>query len=264
MDPRRAVVAFVVLSLVFLLLERAWPVHRGRRVLRAGYGTDVAHFFLTGVLSTAAVVAVAVPFVVIGRMARPDGLQEAVRAQPWWLELGETVLVTQLVAYWVHRAQHRCSWLWRFHRVHHSSAQLDWLASTHLHPIDQGITLGMAFAPLLLVGADLSVFAAMAGILQLHAIAQHANWRLRFGPVRGLLSAPSFHHWHHANEPAARSANFAGLFPWVDRLFGTYHDPPGVWPGTYGIDEPVPAGYLRQLASPFRRTHRQEPAGADR
>ncbi len=43
----------------------------------------------------------------------------------------------------------------------------------------------------------------------------------------------------------------------LDKLFGTLHlpkDPGGRWPAGYGISEPVPAGYLRQLAWPFRRT----------
>lgn len=32
---------------------------------------------------------------------------------------------------------------------------------------------------------------------------------------------------------------------------GTYHAPTQAWPETYGIDHPMPAGYLRQLQSPF-------------
>lgn len=251
MAVTRAVVAFGILWLIFLPLERVWPVHRGRRWFRPGYRTDVAHFFLTGVLSSAAVFVAAIPVYVIGQALRPDGLQEAVRAQPIWAQVVEIVLLTQLAAYWVHRAEHTVAWLWRFHRVHHSSAELDWLASTHLHPVDQAVTVVGAFALPSLLGFDLSLVAAGVVVLQAHAIAQHANWRLGFGPLRSVLSAPSFHHWHHSNEPEARNRNFAGLFPWLDRVFGTYHDPLGTWPATYGIDEPMPRGYLRQLASPF-------------
>jgi sterol desaturase/sphingolipid hydroxylase (fatty acid hydroxylase superfamily) len=249
----RLLVAFLLLSVVFLPLERLWPVQPGRRLLRAGYRTDVAHFFFTGLLTSAAVVVVAIPVYVVGQVVRPDGLQEAVRAQPLALQLIEVLLLTQLAAYWVHRAEHRVPWLWRLHRVHHSSPQLDWLASTHLHPLDQAVTLVAVFAVPYLAGFDLSVFGAVAFLFQAHAIAQHANWRLGFGPLRSVLSAPSFHHWHHSNDAAGRDRNFAGLFPWLDRAFGTYHDPRGVWPSTYGVDDPMPAGYLRQLASPFTR-----------
>ena len=42
--------------------------------------------------------------------------------------------------------------------------------------------------------------------------------------------------------------------PVIDRLFGTYHLPGERWPERYGIEgNPVPSGYLPQLAYPFRR-----------
>ena len=69
---------------------------------------------------------------------------------------------------------------------------------------------------------------------------------------RKVISSPQFHHWHHTNDPHARDRNFAGLFPWIDALFGTLHLPDREWPATYGVDDPIPSGYLRQLASPFR------------
>ena len=259
----RLVVAFVVLSVVFLALERLRPVHRGRKLFRPGYRTDVVHFFVTGTLTTVAVFAVALPFYVAGVILRPAGLQDAIRSQPWIVQLAEAMLLSQLAFYFVHRLAHRVGWMWRFHRVHHSSPQLDWLAAPHLHPIDQGLGLGLSFAPLLLLGGDLAVFGAIAGLLQAHAIFQHANFRIGFGPFRSVVSAPSFHHWHHSNDVEARDCNFAGLFPWIDRWFGTYHDPAGAWPRTYGIDTPMPKGYLRQLASPFVPAYGAAPAGVN-
>lgn len=65
---------------------------------------------------------------------------------------------------------------------------------------------------------------------------------------------PRFHHWHHAAHPEAVDRNFAVHLPWIDRLFGTAHLPPGRWPDAYGIEgAPVPEGYWQQLAWPFRR-----------
>jgi sterol desaturase/sphingolipid hydroxylase (fatty acid hydroxylase superfamily) len=42
-------------------------------------------------------------------------------------------------------------------------------------------------------------------------------------------------------------------------LFGTMHLPKSEWPQSYGIAEPVPDGYLRQLAWPFRHAHHDRP-----
>ena len=91
-------------------------------------------------------------------------------------------------------------------------------------------------------------------LLQLHAIFQHANFRTHFGALGQLVSSPHFHHWHHSGDVEARDKNFAGMFPWLDRVLGTYHAPSQAWPQTYGLDDPMPAGYLRQLQSPFVAT----------
>ena len=57
----------------------------------------------------------------------------------------------------------------------------------------------------------------------------HANVRLDFGPLRGLLVSPRFHRLHHAvglgHESAGQGSlgghNFAVLFPVWDILFGS-------------------------------------------
>lgn len=56
----------------------------------------------------------------------------------------------------------------------------------------------------------------------------------------------------HAAAVEARDRNFAVHLPWLDRVFGTTHCPKE-WPDRYGIaGDPVPEGYLGQLAYPFR------------
>jgi lathosterol oxidase len=52
--------------------------------------------------------------------------------------------------------------------------------------------------------------------------------------------------------------NFALHFPWIDRLFGTWHMPGGAWPEALGIDgHPVPESFFGQLVYPFRRRPRR-------
>ena len=70
------------------------------------------------------------------------------------------------------------------------------------------------------------------------------------------IVTPHYHHRHHADEPQAHGKNL-GL-PVLDRLFGTYHLPDS-WPERYGVSDPQPDGYLRQLAWPFH-AHPRSPA----
>jgi sterol desaturase/sphingolipid hydroxylase (fatty acid hydroxylase superfamily) len=248
----RALFGFVVLAVVFAPLEKIWPAHRGQRFFRPGFRTDVAHFFFTGVLTTIGLVVVAAPFVIAMNALTPTAIRDAVTTQPGVLQFAEALLIVELVGYWSHRMMHTVPALWRLHRVHHSSERMDWLAAAHLHPFDGSLGRLLAVIPLAYLGFSQATFGSAIVLLQLHAIFQHTNVRLRFGPLGAVLSSPQFHHWHHTNDPDVRDRNFAGLFPWIDVVFGTFHLPERSWPAAYGVDDPMPAGYLRQLASPFR------------
>ncbi len=248
-----ATLAFLILGIVFLPLEKLWPAHRGQRFFRPGFRTDLLHFFFTGALTTVGVIVLAIPVVVVIEATTPDVLRNAVAAQPELVQFLEALIILELVGYWSHRLMHTVPSLWRLHRVHHSSERMDWLAAAHLHPFDASFGRVLAVIPLAYLGFGRATFGGALVLLQLHAIFQHANLRVRFGPLKKVISSPQVHHWHHTNDLGARDRNFAGLFPWIDALFGTLHLPDRQWPQTYGVDDPMPAGYLRQLASPFGR-----------
>jgi len=77
----------------------------------------------------------------------------------------------------------------------------------------------------------------------------HANVRFRLGPLEWLISTPAFHHWHHTNDEH-RDRNFAAMFPWIDRIFGTSWLP-NYWPPVYGIDAKMPPTVVGQLLDPL-------------
>jgi sterol desaturase/sphingolipid hydroxylase (fatty acid hydroxylase superfamily) len=251
----RAVIGLLILAAVFFPLEKLWPARRGQQFFRPGFLTDLLHFLFTGALTAVGFFLLAIPVVVAIRAGTPDVIRDAVTSQPAALQLLDALMIVELVGYWSHRLMHVVPALWRLHRVHHSSERMDWLAAAHLHPFDGSIGRLLAVIPLAYLGFSAGTFGAAIVVLQLHAIFQHSNLRVRFGPLRKVLSSPQYHHWHHTNDVHARDRNFAGLFPWIDALFGTQYLPDRQWPQTYGVDDPIPSGYLRQLASPFRSSH---------
>jgi len=241
----------VVLAAIFVPLERVFALHP-QKVLRAGWRTDLVHFFVNNLLANLALL---VPVVVVGlglRAMVPLTLRHDVVHQPAGLQFAEAFLLAELCGYAAHRAAHQVPLLWRFHKVHHTIREMDWLASAHLHPLDSVWTRSCVVLPLFALGFSRATFGGFLAFTTLQAIFIHANVRLTFGPLRWVVATPEFHHWHHANAPDAYNTNFAGEFPWIDALFGTAHLPKGRRPARYGIDEEQPAGYLRQLAWPFR------------
>lgn len=246
------ILSLLVLALLFVPMERIWPLRR-QRIFREGWQTDLAHFFANHVsiqlLSFISIVPVQLFFSAI-----IDGpFQRLVASQPLLLQFVEILFIVDLTSYWVHRAFHEIPFLWRFHSVHHSVEQMDWLAGSRLHVMDVVVTRLFGFLPIFLAGFSPGAVYAYVAFVSFHAVYIHANVRHEWPWLRGILTTPEFHHWHHAAEPEAINRNYAVLLSCIDTIFGTAYRP-GHWPRSYGIAEGgPPSDYLGQLAHPFRR-----------
>ncbi|MBL8913382.1 MAG: sterol desaturase family protein [Archangium sp.] len=241
--------ALIFLAMLFVPLERIWTL-REQKILRTGWQTDVLHFFATHVLQQLALaIGVGLAVGLVDPLVSKS-LQAAVASQHGAVQFLEAILIVEVIGYWMHRAFHTFPAMWRIHAVHHSSEHLDWLASLRVHPLDQTITRSVQFVPLYLLGFSQATFGGLVLFIGLWAVFLHANVRLRFGLLEHVLATPHFHHWHHAGEA---QVNFSGLFPWVDRIFGT-RATTKEWPASYGCDAPVPRGWWKQIAWPFART----------
>jgi sterol desaturase/sphingolipid hydroxylase (fatty acid hydroxylase superfamily) len=257
-------VALVALAVLFGILERAWPSVRGQRWWRPDTRTDLAYWFFTPLVTRAisraavivAVVALAaaagVPLDRASVQAFAQRTRTGAAALPVWLQVALVLVLGDLIGYGSHRLFHSRR-LWPFHAVHHSSTQVDWLSSVRLHPVNDVVSKLLQAIPFVALGFHPGVIAAYVPFLTFHAILLHANVPWTFGPFRYLISSPAFHRWHHTTQAEGLDKNFAGLFPWLDLLFGTFYMPKGRLPEHFGIlGGSVPQGLFAQLAYPFR------------
>jgi sterol desaturase/sphingolipid hydroxylase (fatty acid hydroxylase superfamily) len=246
-----AAIGIALLFLVFVPLEKLCAL-RPQRVFRKGLLTDLTHLLVNNTLVAGATIAIlvvaAIPFFWVRRYDVEGSL-------PTEAAIALAVVLVTVGNYWGHRLTHQVPFLWRFHSVHHSIEQMDWVAAGRLHPLDSGFTQAFTVLPLFLLGYDGGVFAGVTVFITLLAIFQHANVRLRFPVVRWVVNTPEWHHWHHAIDDEAVNKNF-GL-PAVDKLFGTAYLPKQRRPTGFGTHDPVPQdGYLRHLAYPFTASAR--------
>jgi lathosterol oxidase len=242
-----------LLALLFVPLERFFPRLPAQGTFRLGWTTDTVHFFMSHLLVQVLSFLILLPAVTVSRLWQPTGVAAVVRGLPLFVQFLAAVLVADLAQYAVHRAFHQVPLLWRFHAVHHSSRDLDWLAGSRLHVLDAVATRALVLVPLQLAGFSEPALYAYLVFVSFHAVFIHANVRFAFAPLGAVVVTPRFHHWHHAAAAEARDKNFAVHLPWLDRLFGTCHFPENAWPDRYGIvGDPVPEGYLAQLAYPLR------------
>ena len=246
-------IALFVFFVIFMPLERLFTLRKEQKVFRTGWRTDIIHFMLNRFLTDAGSFIVIVALAISLRWMINPNIQSFVSAQAGWLQFAEAVLIANLGGYLAHRLAHTIPFLWKFHAVHHSSAELDWLASARLHPFDEIFSRAVIFVPLYALGFTKEVFGAYLFISILHAIFNHSNVRFHFGFLRFLITTPDYHHWHHSNVLQASNKNFAGQFPVIDWIFGTYYHPKNEMPLTFGISEPMPKSYTAQLVFPFRK-----------
>ena len=141
--------------------------------------------------------------------------------------------------------------------MHHSSTDLDWLSSVRVHPLNEAGTRVAQAVPLVLVGYNPGVIAAYVPLLTLYAIMLHANVNWNFGWLKYVIGSPVYHRWHHTTEKEGLDRDFAAMFPWMDKLFGTMYFPKDRLPMEFGVlGENIPNNLLKQLVYPFRRKGR--------
>lgn len=244
----------VATGLMFAPIERLFPHHARQRLFRQEWREDLFYYLISSMMVQLITFLALAPSSYIN--ATTSGLADIrtlIAGQPWPLQFLEVVLLTDLVQYWFHRAFHRVPFLWGFHAVHHSAKAMDWLAGARMHFFEIIALRGVTSLPLLTFGFSPSVMQAYIGFVYIYSSLLHANLRGDFNHIGQIVATPRFHHWHHGIEEIAVDKNFAIHFPFLDRLFGTFHLPDGQWPSGYGVPEQVPQGYWMQFAYPFRR-----------
>ncbi|MBX3576858.1 MAG: sterol desaturase family protein [Rhizobiaceae bacterium] len=241
----------VLLSLVFVPLERLFPHRPEQGTFRAGWTTDGLYFVVSHVLVELLTFFTLLPATVVSQAWQAAALGAQVASLPLWVQVPLIMLVADLTQYWVHRFFHRNRLAWPFHAIHHSSRAMDWLAGSRLHVVDVILTRGLILVPLFVLGFAREALYVWLAIVAAQATFIHVNMRFRFRWIEQLLVTPRFHHWHHAESPIDK--NFAVHFPWIDRLFGTYYMPADRWPDEVGIHgDPVPEEFLAQMVWPVR------------
>ncbi len=240
--------SLLFLAVLFIPMEKTFPANPGQKVFRAQWLLDLCYFLGQYLLWSSLVLKLLYYLSVWLEENFALSFNNFFSDEPLWLQAIIVLVLSDFLIYWGHRFQHKYDFLWRFHKVHHTTEKLDWLAAHREHPIDSVYTVGIINLPAMLLGFDLEVLAMIVAFRGLWAIYIHSNVRLNIGSLKMLIGSPDLHHWHHDKE--RDRGNYANISPLMDLLFGTYVCPDHE-PEQFGIKEEFPRSYVGQLLKPM-------------
>lgn len=245
----------LLMAVIFVPIEMVFPKNSKQTKFHEEWRTDLVYFVVSHLFIQFFGVITQQPAKLFFGWIGLDTVHRWVQNLPFVVELLFAFFVTDLFQYWAHRIFHSHHYLWRFHSIHHSTQNMDWLAGSRTHFIDIFVTRSMAFIPLYVFGFSEIVFNTYIVFMAIHAVLIHANTRINFGFLKYIIATPQYHHWHHCEDPAYYGKNFATIFPFIDKIFGTYYLPGDKWPEGTGLHEAqYPKGYLKQMIYPFTKS----------
>jgi hypothetical protein len=209
------------------------------------------------------VLLVIVGVMIVSTWLVPLPVRAAIADQPYWLQIVEIIVIADLGIYFVHRMFHSIPLLWRFHQIHHSSEELDWLAAYRVHPVEQIAFRGISLAPIFALGfSDAAI-----------AVSQYLTNGNRFSSIPISASAlghcVGLSHRHNSiTGITARTSTRATRISqrnsrcWIS--CPAAHLPGNAVPTKYGIDEALPPTYVTQLLHPFKGVVRRPVAAGRR
>jgi sterol desaturase/sphingolipid hydroxylase (fatty acid hydroxylase superfamily) len=257
----KLVPVLIVLGLAFTVLSFFWACNPGRPWWRKRQlVTDICYWFVIPLLARY----LRIGLLVIGAallfgITSAEGLVEfyddghgPLAQLPLAVQAALFLAGSDFMNYWIHRAFHGSA-MWKYHAVHHSSEDLDWVSAARFHPVNIFLGSVTTDVVLLLAGISPNVLVYLGLFTIAHSAFVHANLNWTLGPFRYVLAGPVFHRWHHTAADRGGEKNFASTFPILDILFGTFYMPAKTLPDAYGVaDRSFPPSFGEQMLYPFR------------
>ena len=246
---------FFVVFILLTLAEWLFPLRAGSSKGLVRLTSNVAIAFLNSYVQRWAVPLAAVAWATVVEQ-HGWGILSLLHVSVW-LAVPATVLAIDLAQYLRHLWLHRNPWLWRIHRTHHSDLEYDFTTGLRFHPLEALLSLLVEMTVIVVLGAPAVAVVIAEALFTMSVLAEHSNLRLPRTLDRALrlvVVTPDVHQVHHSRAAGDMGHNFATLFSFWDRLFGTYREYPNTSELVFGLAEFDDQKHLRldwMLAQPF-------------
>ena len=178
---------------------------------------------------------------------------------PTWLRWVMAILLIDLWQYLWHRINHQFHWLWRFHAVHHSDAEMDVTSGVRFHSLEIGFSFLARLLVLPLLGVTVPQLLLYEALSLPVILFHHSNLRIterldRW--LRWIIVTPGMHQVHHSRWQPETDSNYASFLSVWDRLLGSFRLHPNPETIQLGLDGWQPSEWRNlfgMLRTPFCR-----------
>jgi sterol desaturase/sphingolipid hydroxylase (fatty acid hydroxylase superfamily) len=197
---------------------------------------------MLGLLNTAASALLAAPLIAglsLWAESSGFGLLRLVQLPPTTATVAAILLFDGWMYLW-HRANHEISFLWRFHRVHHSDPEMDATTATRFHTGEILISSALRLAVIPLLGITVGQLLVYEMLLLPVILFHHSNVRFperTDALLRLVIVTPAIHRIHHSRLRSETDSNYSSVFSFWDRIAGTFRLRQDGQPVKFGLDE---------------------------
>ncbi|XLS29174.1 sterol desaturase family protein [Flavobacteriaceae bacterium M23B6Z8] len=240
-------------------LEILFPWRKDQRIFRKDFWLDGFYMYFNFFLFA---IAISGFYKITGLFLNDLGLDSGSLALlnlsmlPVWLQLVIFFVLLDFVQWFTHILLHKYSFLWKFHKVHHSVKEMGFAAHLRYHWMEN-----ILYKPLKTLGVMVlgGFEPEQAYIVHFIAITighfNHANLKITWGPLKHIFNNPVMHLYHHAYTlPKGRyGVNFGISLSLWDYIFRTNYIPEDGGRIVLGFegDEHFPKDFLHQNSYGF-------------
>ena len=160
-----------------------------------------------------------------------------------------------------HILMHKYSFLWKFHKVHHSSKEMGFAAHFRYHWMENILYKPLKVFAVMLIGGFEPEQAYLVHFLAITiGHLNHSNIKISYGPLKYIFNNPIMHLHHHASSSSKKfkyGVNFAISLSIWDYIFKTNYTPNsnGEIELGYEGDNKMSKNFIGQLFYGFKKEH---------
>jgi len=165
-------------------------------------------------------------------------------------------VVLDFVQWLTHMVLHRFSFLWKFHKVHHSVKEMGFAAHLRFHWMETVVYKTLEYIPLALIGFGIDDFILVHLFTLSMGHFNHSNISVPLGFLKYIFNNPQMHIWHHGKKvPNKFGVNFGLTLSIWDYLFKTDYIPSNGRDIELGFenDDEFPKDFISQEIYPLSK-----------